>query len=227
MSGHVPMDDEYTIDALAQAAGLTTSTVRYYQHQGLLPPPRLDGRLGIYSKSHLDRLLSIRRMKERGYSLPAIRDFLELQSSDLSTEGLARLAAGESDAEQDIHTLLVEALGSSDALPIRQAIDLGVLRIDDGRLAVTEDQYRPLVVSIARLYMIGVPAAESVQVWAVVQQQVEAIAGAFAELAQKHVYGGGHEDPPLALKRLIQAATQVVRYALLAAISRDIGERLA
>lgn len=40
--------EELTIDQLAAAVGLTVRTVRSYTTRGLLPPPRLRGRTGLY-----------------------------------------------------------------------------------------------------------------------------------------------------------------------------------
>lgn len=67
---------ELTVDALARAAGVPVRTIREYQALGLLPPPRREGRVGIYAASHIARLRLIQRLQERGYSLAAIRDLL-------------------------------------------------------------------------------------------------------------------------------------------------------
>ena len=45
-----------TIDALAARVGLTVRTVRAYAGRGLLPPPTLRGRTGLYGEEHLARL---------------------------------------------------------------------------------------------------------------------------------------------------------------------------
>ena len=49
----------YKVDELAQAAGITVDTVRYYQNKGLLAPPAREGRNAIYDESHLARLQRI------------------------------------------------------------------------------------------------------------------------------------------------------------------------
>src|SRR5690606_6781413 len=41
---------EYRIGELAEAAGLPVRTLRYYQERRLLPPPRREGRVGLYSE---------------------------------------------------------------------------------------------------------------------------------------------------------------------------------
>lgn len=68
--------DTYRLPELADAAGVTPRTVRYYIAQGLLPSP---GRLGAgtrYGAEHLDRLHLIRRLQDQGLSLAEIRDRL-------------------------------------------------------------------------------------------------------------------------------------------------------
>lgn len=68
---------EWTIDELAREAGTTVRNIRVYQDRGLLDPPRRQGRLGLYSQDHLDRLCLILRLLERGYPMAAIRELLE------------------------------------------------------------------------------------------------------------------------------------------------------
>ena len=68
--------ETYRLPELADAAGVTPRTVRYYIAQGLLPSP---GRLGAgtrYGREHLDRLHLIRRLQDQGLSLAEIRDRL-------------------------------------------------------------------------------------------------------------------------------------------------------
>jgi DNA-binding transcriptional MerR regulator len=68
---------EYRIDDLARAAGTTVRNVRVYQDRGLLPPPRREGRTGIYGEPHLARLRLIGQLLERGYTFAHIAEFLE------------------------------------------------------------------------------------------------------------------------------------------------------
>jgi len=77
-NGRVANDvrDEYRVDDLARAAGTTARNVRLYQERGLLPPPRLAGRVGWYDDSHLARLRLITRLLDRGFSLANIAELL-------------------------------------------------------------------------------------------------------------------------------------------------------
>ncbi len=63
---------DYGIEELAELGGVTRRTVRYYVQEGLLPAPRGVGRGRHYGPEHLDRLLQVKSMQERGESLEAI-----------------------------------------------------------------------------------------------------------------------------------------------------------
>ncbi|MFD0688573.1 MerR family transcriptional regulator [Actinomadura fibrosa] len=67
---------EYRIDDLARAAGTTVRHVRGFQERGLLPPPRMRGRVGYYDDTHLARINLIGRLKDRGYTLASIVEML-------------------------------------------------------------------------------------------------------------------------------------------------------
>lgn len=66
----------YTIGELAQQAGVTPRTVRYYTTEGLLPQPDTRGRYARYSHAHLARLAEIVRLKAQYLPLHVIRERL-------------------------------------------------------------------------------------------------------------------------------------------------------
>lgn len=78
----------YTVDELAQAAGLPSRTVRHYQSEGVLPPPEdRKGRIALYNEAHLERLRLIAHLQDRGLKLAAIRDALRaVEKGELSFE---------------------------------------------------------------------------------------------------------------------------------------------
>lgn len=77
----------YTIDQVAAATGVPSRTIRHYQSEKVLPPPRRQGRSAVYDEQHLDRLRLIAKLQHRGLSLRAIRDALgEVERGDLSLE---------------------------------------------------------------------------------------------------------------------------------------------
>ena len=67
---------EYTVEELALAANTSVRNIRAYQDKGLLPPPTLRGRKGIYNNRHLSRLRVIADLLDRGYTLASILDLI-------------------------------------------------------------------------------------------------------------------------------------------------------
>ncbi|MEO6470324.1 MAG: MerR family transcriptional regulator [Aeromicrobium sp.] len=65
---------DYRIDDLARAVGVTVRNIRAYQDRGLLSPPRILGRVGIYSDAHAARLRHIKALLQRGYASPQIHE---------------------------------------------------------------------------------------------------------------------------------------------------------
>jgi DNA-binding transcriptional MerR regulator len=66
----------YTIGELAQAAEVTTRTIRYYVAEEVLPPPVGNGRASLYTEEHLSRLHLVKILKEEFLPLQEIRALL-------------------------------------------------------------------------------------------------------------------------------------------------------
>ena len=62
------------IGALAKALGCTVETIRYYEQQGLIPPPkRTLGNFRQYNEEHLQRLSFICNCRNLDISLSEIK----------------------------------------------------------------------------------------------------------------------------------------------------------
>lgn len=59
----------YSIDDLAERAGVTRRAVRYYVQRGLLAPPIGLGRGSHYTPAHLKRLIELKEAQRAGRSL--------------------------------------------------------------------------------------------------------------------------------------------------------------
>lgn len=88
----------YLIGELAELAGVTPRTIRYYTAEGLLPPPATRGKYASYGPEHLERLRQIAMLKGDYLPLAEIRRRLEAgggvgQQGDVRPEasGAARL----------------------------------------------------------------------------------------------------------------------------------------
>lgn len=67
------------IGELASATSTNVETVRYYEKIGLLPPPaRTAANYRAYGGEHLARLSFIRRARDLGFTLKAVRELLTL-----------------------------------------------------------------------------------------------------------------------------------------------------
>ncbi|MBE9375802.1 MerR family transcriptional regulator [Saccharopolyspora sp. HNM0983] len=127
-------DEELTIDELAARAGVTVRTVRFYASRGLLPPPRLRGRTGLYGGDHLARLDLIRELQVLGFTLSAIERHLERIPDEAAPEELALQRAliapwtDEHAEDLDRHELDRRAGRRLDDRLLEQLVQLGILQ---------------------------------------------------------------------------------------------------
>jgi len=131
-----PVENEWTIDELARHAGTTTRNIRAYQTRGILPPPRMVGRVGYYSDGHLARLKYTAGLQERGFSLAAIGCLLEAWEAGRSLQDVLgfeeALTAPWSDEQPDRFTRVqLEAMFPEivhDESLVKRAVSLGLLK---------------------------------------------------------------------------------------------------
>lgn len=121
------MEWRYGIEELAERAGVSRRTVRYYVQRGLLPAPTGLGRGKHYTEEHLAMLVRIRALQEEGVSLGAI-------AARLAPEAPGRAPTGA-----------VEQTWWS-RVPLAQGVELHVR----GR-RLDEETYRALADAVARI----------------------------------------------------------------------------
>jgi DNA-binding transcriptional MerR regulator len=85
-------DKTYKLEELAEKAGTSARTVRYYVQRGLLPAPVFRGKDSAYSHEHVVRLRAIRRLQDRFLPLDAI----QAELAGKSLEEIEEIAAGTS-----------------------------------------------------------------------------------------------------------------------------------
>ncbi|MGH3979148.1 MAG: MerR family transcriptional regulator [Pseudonocardiaceae bacterium] len=83
------MAEQLTIAELAARTGLSVRTIRFYAGLGLIPPPEVRGRLGLYDARHVARLELVRDLQGLGFTLSAIEGYLARIPADRSPEDLA------------------------------------------------------------------------------------------------------------------------------------------
>jgi Cd(II)/Pb(II)-responsive transcriptional regulator len=70
------------IGTLADATGTPVETIRFYEREGLLPPPaRADNNYRMYLPAHVERLAFIRQCRNLDMALDEIRALITLRES--------------------------------------------------------------------------------------------------------------------------------------------------
>lgn len=70
------------IGNVAERLGVSTRTIKYYEELGLVSPEnRSPGGFRLYNPSDVERLQRILRLKNMGFSLAAIREFLSVRDA--------------------------------------------------------------------------------------------------------------------------------------------------
>jgi DNA-binding transcriptional MerR regulator len=160
----------WRIDDLAQRAGVTVDTVRYYQREGLVPEGERAGRVKLYGSLHLERLERIRELQGRGFSLAAIRALLAGRREHLLDGVFADRGEGRGyDLDE-----LVERAGIDPELGAALRAS-GLLRdpAEYGRATYDGDDL-DLLRAMAELARLGLPARAIVALGQIYAEGVEA-----------------------------------------------------
>ncbi|MEU0986489.1 MerR family transcriptional regulator [Streptomyces sp. NPDC005953] len=189
---------EYRMEELAERAGITVRTLRFYRERGLLPPPRRAGRIAWYGEQHLARLRTITALLERGHTLNGIADLAKAFESGRDVG--AALGLTEPTEETPVR-LTPEELADhfeGEVTPenLASALALGYLAVDGGELVHIS---RRLLDVSAALVRQGVPLAAVLDAGQRVRAHADALADLFLEVVREHpVAGGAQALRPLA-----------------------------
>ncbi len=229
--------DEYTIDHLAQASGVTVRNIRAHQSRGLLPAPEVRGRTGFYTREHLDRLRLIAEMQADGFNLNAIKRILDNLPAGSAGQVLGfEQAIRQPWADEEPEVMQGDALrelggdGGDDAL-LKKAIKLGLLvPLGEDRFEVPSPR---LLAAGPELERLGVNLEARLAVLERIQKQTEGVAAAFIELFVEHIWkpfnDAGRPDEDWqrvhqALERLRPMATEVLLASFGQSMSRGVDE---
>ncbi|MGK5557354.1 MerR family transcriptional regulator [Actinomadura kijaniata] len=205
---------DMTVDELAARAGITVRTVRFYAGKGLLPPPRLRGRTGLYGPGHLARLELVRELQALGLTLAAIEKHLERIPPDAPPEDLAlRRAllspwAPEEPEDLDRHELDRRAGRHLDEEDLRRLEALGVVERDGDAVRVTS----PALLGVgAELAGLAMPLETLVAAHEAVDRHTTALAAELQRVFQDTVVRPYRERgrPPEERDRLLELATKL------------------
>ena len=212
---------EYRIEELATVTGTTVRTLQSYRNKGLLPPPRRQGRIALYSDDHVARLDLIADLIARGYSLNA------------ASEVLAGLGRGEKirdllglddtiEAPAVAPVVTVRQLAESppqDVAEMARLIDLGVLIATDEPFdGPLEDRPHkvdlPAVLSAGTaLTNAGIPLTAVIEEGFRLREDARVIARRFVELVVRHVIEEGATTPDSPASSVTELVQELVPHA--------------
>ncbi|WP_243714181.1 MerR family transcriptional regulator [Actinomadura bangladeshensis] len=182
---------EYRIGELAAAAGVPVRTLRYYQERKLLPPPRREGRIGLYTEDHLARLRMIGNLLERGHTLEGIRELLSAWEQGRDIEallGVEKAVTAPWSNEVPVTMTLDEAAalfpGEIGPESIARAIELGHIEVDGDRITHWSRRQLEATVTLVRA---GVPLDAVLSAAGELQRSMDDLAAMFVGLITTHV----------------------------------------
>ncbi|MGI9120345.1 MAG: MerR family transcriptional regulator [Acidimicrobiales bacterium] len=182
-----------TIEALAQRAGVTTRNIRSYQTQGILPAPRLVGRVGYYDEGHLARLRLISRLQDQGFSLAAVAGLLKAWEERRSLGEVLgfeeALTAPWTDEEPQSVSLqeLLERFpeAAEDPKLALRALELGMIEPEGEAFRIPSPS---LLHAGAELVAVGVPLSVTQDEVAALQEEMARVAARFIGLFERYVW---------------------------------------
>ena len=205
---------DYHVEELADSSGVAVDTIRYYQREKLLAPPRREGRRAFYDDAHLERIQEIRSLAQQGFSLAQIR---ELSAGDGS--GLLVDLAQQNAVDPDLDKAELARRAEIPEFLIDVVVSAGLLTPsgegDDQRFAADAVDMlvaaRTLVnegVSLEELTALAMRHATHIE--NVVDDAIEL----FKRNSRRHdadgAEGGGHDDLVSLMHRLVPVASNLV-----------------
>jgi DNA-binding transcriptional MerR regulator len=238
-------EPELTVDELAARVGMTVRNVRAYASRGLLPPPRLVGRTGYYNREHIHRLLLVRELLDRGYTLAAVEQAIRSRGPGLAGHALDLLRMldspiGDDEQPEEISrdTLTAMAGIDRDNVLVERIVDLGLAeKVDADRLRLLQ----PSVVRAgAQAIALGLDPDTVIDLLPVLSEHLSAIAQAFVSRVREQIWHpfaeAGMPEAEwarvmFAIQTLVpvagQAVVTVFQRELAAAIRDALGEELS
>jgi DNA-binding transcriptional MerR regulator len=219
---------EYRVDDLARASGMSVRNIRAYQDRGLLPPPRREGRVGVYSEAHLARLRLIANLLERGYTFAHIQEFIEAWQRGHDVPDLLGLeevlTSDWSDESPEYVTLdqLQTMFGAGSFTPeeIERAISLDLL-ISQG-----EDRYvmpsPRLIHAGVELSNAGIPLQLIFNISEALATDIDESARILVDAISEHIFGGDPEKWTLDEKEIPEISATIRRLRPMAQVAVDV-----
>lgn len=225
---------ELSIDELAHETGVSSRNIRYYQTRGLLPPPQVKGRSGVYGQQHVERLALLDELKSEGLNLQAI-SFLLGGSGNVDTEELRGLKRAILDSwgsskpvEMPIEELTEQLeLSDEDAAEyFSRAAELDLIGPSDEEGVVRV--LLPDILAAGRELMdMGVGFDRALDVLATIREHAGAVAEAYVEMFDEAVLApwdarGRPDDEWRDIRESVERLRPIAGDALLAVFNQLI-----
>lgn len=230
---------ELTIDELAHETGVSSRNIRYYQTRGLLPPPQVKGRSGVYGQQHIDRLALLDELKAEGLNLQAI-NFLLGGGENVDNEelrGLKRAILDSWGTSEPVEMTLEDLARQLDIQDDEElgayfdrALGLGMLQTtdEDGTVRVL----LPDILTAGReLMSMGVGFDRALDVLATIREHAGAIAEAYVEMFDEAVLApwdarGRPDEEWRDIRESVERLRPIAGDALLAVFNQLIAEAI-
>ncbi|TDB74844.1 MerR family transcriptional regulator [Actinomadura sp. KC216] len=194
---------EYRIDELARLAGSTVRNIRAYQDRGLLPPPRLEGRVGLYDDAHLARLRLVGQLLGRGYTFAVIKELLTAWETGKDVGEVLGLEKVLTDPWSDeipgtvgydeLVAIFGAGLDEDETARLRdRTVEIGLIEPDGAMYRVPS----PRLLHVgAELVAAGVPLDSVLDIAEQIRDDCDVIAARFVGLVREHVFDRLEERP--------------------------------
>ena len=238
-------EDGMTIDQLAAALGMSVRNLREWRALGLLPAPRMVGRVGRYDAPVLARMREVQRLRSVGFPLELIARLIEVRGGLVDDVlKLADLLRSPLQADEQDRVGTRDAQGfADDASPQERAaaVALGIIEgYGAGAPRFTSSRMARVAAAMQRM---GLTAGESIAAATAIRVHLDAIAGVFEQVWRDHVWAPfmtedvpadaqGHvqqlagELPGIALDTVLAHFTIAMRHRIEAGIATEVSRAL-
>ena len=228
-----------TIEELATQVGMTVRNIRAYNSAGLLPPPTLRGRLGLYGEEHLAQLQAIRMLRNQGRSLERIKAVVEQNNRNEASGAwnklgdLARVLSWHIPVDQEALRLplsTIEATWRADFTPAQteQLVRSGLQRIlPDGSIEYLTPGLRAVAQQLSDM---GVPLDDALEMQEAVSRDLRRLVRSSLRTVLQEAGRRPEADQDEQVQRLLQSAPLLLLeavQAMLPVILQQEAEHLA
>ncbi|RTQ37023.1 MerR family transcriptional regulator [Variovorax gossypii] len=221
---------ELSVEELAARTGVTVRNIRAYTTAGLLPPPRLRGRLGLYGDEHVQRLALIRELRDQGFGIEAIRRIFGRAPASAWRDlvAVARSVSGSLFAEEEPVVVSADALaakwkGQMTPALLARATRAGLMReLPDGQVQMLSPALGQVAEQLAAL---GLPLEEAISMQETMARTLRTVARHWLRTLADSLLSGDAIDAQRTAQLLEQArglATGAVQAAFPVILQQEL-----